>query len=137
MNFQGALTLLKEGKKLRRKSWLFFGFVSRAADGLAITGTKDAGLWRPNSSDLFADDWEIFQHEPGFIELSGLTGKLRFERGFFQWRDPSGAVTVTMKDLAEALRFARKEWRDPSGAVTVTMRDLGEEFRYSQKETSR
>jgi hypothetical protein len=109
MNFQGALTLLKEGKKLRRKAWLFFGYVSRHADGFAIHGSLqgDYTAWKPTHQDLFADDWEIFTFEPEYVELSGLTGRLRFHNGFFEWSDPTGACRVTIRDLAEALRYAK------------------------------
>jgi len=101
--------LAEDWEKLRRKAWLFFGYVSCDGASCSIYGSlKNASaVWRPTSEDMFADDWEVFQPEPAFVDLAGLTGILRFHNGFFEWRDPSGVCCVTMRDLAETLRYAR------------------------------
>jgi hypothetical protein len=79
MNFQGALTLLKEGKKVRRKRWVAPLFLWNrrviAPAHIDIYGygsTGDSIRWRPTDDDLFADDWEPLVQPKGTNLLAAL-----------------------------------------------------------------
>jgi hypothetical protein len=112
MNFQGALTLLKQGKKLRRKEWLPAAYI--ASDGSALNfSSLDPGrlylcLYRPTAIDLFADDWEVApEPESGFAELSGLSGRIHFEEGLFEWNSSNGEVRIRMSSPSKTLESAK------------------------------
>lgn len=71
MKFEEALPLLREGKKFRRRLWgnktsyvfveidnKFFPILNNTFH-LFMDGSADC--WKPDSGDLFADDWEVVE----------------------------------------------------------------------------
>ncbi len=67
MNFEEALTEIKNGKQVYRKQWPG-GYLARAYCGdvpdvwmRTIGGVKF--VWTPHSIDLFAEDWEVYAQQ--------------------------------------------------------------------------
>lgn len=73
MNFSKALKLLKQGAKVRRRSWKSIKYIRRfdpVDDDAQPTGIPGIGYcldsdwnmllkWTPTDESLFADDWEV------------------------------------------------------------------------------
>lgn len=60
MSFEMALVWMKQGKRIRRRSWCpgLFAEVSRTQSGALFVNTN--GLMF-NRNDVLADDWEVIE----------------------------------------------------------------------------
>lgn len=61
MNLIEALTALKEGKRIRKKTWEFTEYVYLNKDGLVKDDANDEYNATFFLSNAFADDWEIIE----------------------------------------------------------------------------
>lgn len=59
MTFDQALILLKNGQKIRRKSWTNYRFIVLSDDGKSILMYDKTSRADFSDNDILADDWEI------------------------------------------------------------------------------
>lgn len=64
MNFGDALSVLRDGKEVRRRSWDPRLTIAKRGDNLAVLhrsfGSVHVSSWIPTSVSLLAVDWEPF-----------------------------------------------------------------------------
>jgi hypothetical protein len=58
MTFESALSCLRQGVKVRRESWVDEHILSLDLSVPAIVD-QTGNHWTPETTDLFADDWEV------------------------------------------------------------------------------
>ena len=133
MTFEKALEAMKQGKKVRRKSW-----IGGELDNIFLSETN---LFTLMCDDIFADDWEIYQEEQEMtaefavklldeIKYTTVEHESEFEKifAYFNVSDATKALDFAIKAL-ENQNQSEKKCECKCGQETINNDDLQEEMK--------
>lgn len=110
MKFEGVLPALREGKKIRRKSWAAGRYLRIVKDdleyGTYLTDERELADTFSIGLDLIGhDDWEIVPEPRKIVRWLNL-----YPRGFASWDSKEDAEAAATPDRIECRKI---EWEVP------------------------